>query len=356
MVAYNRICYVQLGGGQPFSYYKDNGFQNIKWETIEGLDVRFNIKFFSDSAEGTANISILGLSFSRILQLASWAGEATAYSKCWFIRVYAGYGVSRNDVDMIFEGQIINAMPTSPPDVWLNIEARTHYGNRTEYFTVDFMKLNHLSKRTATIRKALSLLCESLNAAHNLTDDMIRTLSSDMQKVLSYGTTALPVFPSTSQYSDVVKSIKAICKNNNLTFRRIFQSNGFPKYEFYPRLMPDDWEPGTLLEISAKTGMIGIPQMRYEGIVVKSLLSNAHKDMLLGYFKVYSRFAMPGMYGQNQGLTSLETKNPFECIYRVLSITYTGHLRGKEWYVSYDGTRFIHYSDVVDPANRGSQK
>ena len=279
MLAYNRICYIQLGGGQPFSYYKDNGFQDIKWETIEGLDVRFNIKFFSDSAEGTANISILGLSFSRILQLASWAGEATAYSKCWFIRVYAGYGSSRNDVDMIFEGQIINAMPTSPPDVWLNIEARTHYGNRTEYFSVDFMKLSLYGKRTLPIRKALSILCDSLKAAHNLTDDVVSKLSKGMQHILSEKTTALPVFPRTAQYSDVVKAIKAICKDNNLTFRRIFQSTGFPKYEFYPRLMPDEWEPGTLLEISAKTGMIGIPQMRYEGIVVKSLLSNAHKDI-----------------------------------------------------------------------------
>ena len=344
-LAYNRICYIDIGGGLPYSEYETtkDAFKNMKFERIRGLDVKFDIQHYAASAEGTAKISILGLSYQRISQLASWAGTATAYSKCWIIRVYAGYGTTDDDADMIFEGEILDAMPTSPPDVWLNIEARSHYGKRLGCFTADAVITPNMdTDYTASTKDCLVALCGLCNIDHNLDtglalDDM-PWIFTDRQRV--------PAFPKPTTLMGVIEKIKTMCEASNITFSTTLQTDGNTKFEFEPKYRPDGWEPDHVLEITAKTGMVGIPTMKYEGIEVTTLLNNREKDMVLGYFRVGSRFAFPGLYKQNAGLVEMaDAKDAFSCLYRCIRVRYHGHLRGNEWYASYYGTRFICVSD-----------
>ena len=349
---YNRICYIQIGGGKDFDDIIKSGVENIKWETIRGLDVKFDITHPIGSAESEANISICGLSFERIMQLMSWSGEATAYSRCWMIRVYAGYGYNDDDADIIFEGVILTAMPTMPPDIWLNIYARSHYANRYQFFTVDTSVFAGNTDRMVTVKEALQVLCKAINASDNLDGE-----DTDIdQSILNTTKVALPVFSEAATYYNIESAIAKICKTNNLTYVKRIQPSLLTAIDFAPYLYANDYVPKPRLKISAENGMIGIPKMRFEGIEVTSLLSNNEKDLRLDMFAVNSRFAMPGMFGQNVAVEdNRQNKGVFDAVYRCISIRYHGHLRGNEWFVTYNGTRFIVQGDKEKPKSMGTE-
>lgn len=334
-ISYNRICYVDIGGGLPLEELQKNGWDNIDWERISGLDIKFNVEQYAASSEAKAKISICGLSFDRIVQLASWASEATTQSKCWLIRLYAGYGASEDDVDMIFEGEILNAMPTSPPDVWLNIEARSHYAHRVQYFTADLKDMTNAENRYVDVATCLDNLCYIIHAYSNIGED-----DEYMKDILSKKV-CFPVHETPVNMMTIVSDIQKICQDTGLTYVIKRQPDGLEKYIFSPLEYPSGFVPSVSIWISPQTGMIGIPKMTMQGIEVTCLLSNTLKDMTLGFFGVESRFAMPGMFGQQPGYQRKGWDDIFRCIYRVIIVKYHGHLRGNDWYVTYYGMRFI---------------
>lgn len=344
---YNRIGYVEIGGGGTFDEMIASGFKNVRWERLKGLDLKFDITHPIGSAESEANISICGLSFKRIMQLMSWAGEATAYSRCWMIRVFAGYGETDDDVDMIFEGVMINAMPTMPPDVWLNIYARSHYSNRYQYFTADIDTVLGGGKRMMPVGEALRTLCKLLKASDNIDEDndIDATVLEDTQ-------VALPEFAREATYHDIESAISKICKQNNMVYVKRIMPDLKTKFQFAPYLYEDGKRPTAIYTISSDNGMVGIPKMRYDGIEVTSLLSNTEHDLRLDIFSVRSRFSMPGMFGSKNAAEEnrIGDEGVFECSYRCISIRYHGHLRGDEWFVTYNGNRFITVGDKPKPS------
>jgi hypothetical protein len=111
--------------------------------------------------------------------------------------------------------------------------------------------------------------------------------------------------------------------------------------------------PGGALEISAKTGMIGLPEQRLDGIVVKILMNpnvklrqRVHIDpdsiqqlflpvqpggnfeAVLGPFGTRSAT----VFGQNQG--GNVPKISAEGMYQVIRIDHDGNTRGQEWYTT----------------------
>ena len=88
------------------------------WKRV-GLDYRFDIKYAGDIA-AKFTVGILGLSRETIQRLTVW-NKAHALTRARKIAVYGGYekdGVERP----LAEGIIVQAIPTSPPEMWLNFE------------------------------------------------------------------------------------------------------------------------------------------------------------------------------------------------------------------------------------------
>jgi hypothetical protein len=106
---WKRVGYVEIEG-EDGKMYKYGG-------SVDGLDFKFDIKYSGDIAV-EFTVGILGLSRETIQTLTVW-NYAQAISRARKIAVYAGYekdGIAQP----IASGIITQAIPTTPPDMWLN--------------------------------------------------------------------------------------------------------------------------------------------------------------------------------------------------------------------------------------------
>lgn len=108
-------------------YYKRIGYVSIEdangnmrsYGGNDGLDFKFSGEKVGD-IYASFEVGVLGLSAETINDLTVWnPAEAIASSRK--IKVYAGYenGSIENP---LFEGIIIEAIPTNPPEMWLNFK------------------------------------------------------------------------------------------------------------------------------------------------------------------------------------------------------------------------------------------
>ena len=108
---WGRIGYVEI---------EDDNGQMVRFGgSHDGLDFKFNVQYSGDIAT-KFTCGILGLGMDTIQRLTVW-NFAQAMSRARRIAVYAGYekdGVARQ----IAYGIITQAIPTSPPEMWLNFE------------------------------------------------------------------------------------------------------------------------------------------------------------------------------------------------------------------------------------------
>lgn len=108
---WNRVGYVEIEG--------EDGDMHRYGGSYDGLDFKFDIKYAGDIAV-TFKVGILGLGKETIQRLTVW-NLAQAMSRARKIAVYAGYekdGLARP----IATGIITQAIPTCPPEMWLNFD------------------------------------------------------------------------------------------------------------------------------------------------------------------------------------------------------------------------------------------
>ena len=108
---WNRIGYVEIEN--------DDGKMVRFGGSHDGLDFKFDIQYSGDVAT-RFSCGILGLGMDTIQRLTVW-NYAQAMSRARKIAIYAGYekdGLARQ----VAYGIITRAIPTSPPEMWLNFE------------------------------------------------------------------------------------------------------------------------------------------------------------------------------------------------------------------------------------------
>lgn len=108
-----------MSGPTP-KYWNRVGWIEIDGVEIptRGLDIKFDVEKIGD-VYPKWNASILGLSLDTIRKITVW-NPAVAASKMRGIRVYAGYdGIV--GPKLLVKGTIMHAIPTSPPEMWLNM-------------------------------------------------------------------------------------------------------------------------------------------------------------------------------------------------------------------------------------------
>lgn len=96
----------------------------------DGLNVQFNVTKSANSIGGEASIIVANLPMEEIISITTLVSSFQNVNKRKKIKLSAGYD---DNVGVIFAGDVVHAEPISePPDVLLQIEARTGYFDNTK--------------------------------------------------------------------------------------------------------------------------------------------------------------------------------------------------------------------------------
>lgn len=283
---FNRVGHVELYEGNA------NGTERTI-SKIYDVDFKFHIEIPFAAIKHYANISILGLTHDTVNQLTTWMNTAQFQNVHKEVRIFAGYEYTGEQ--MIYDGYIIHAAPTQPPNMWVNLKTLDGY-----YFnnkTIKFSLNEEMSFKEVCFRASKIL---GIKFAWDAQDND--------------GSEIIKNFSVTGSEYDFIKKLSELFNNKYIMY--ILDgilcvtdkaSNNTPK-------------SSDIEYISASTGMVGIPQVEFNYIVVKCFInSNIARRK---YIFVESSI-IPSCRG----------------LYRILSINYDGHLRGQEWYMTVKATR-----------------
>lgn len=212
---------------------------------FDGLNVRFTVKKHANGVMNKADISVANLELERMRAIITSASPYFMERKRKIIRLFAGYVTGSEEPPLIYQGEITKAQPTMPPDIWLNMEARTGYYNN---------------------QNVVSL---GLNGKVNA-KEICKTLADNMGVPLNFTATQN-------------KDVEGFSHNGGITaaINKINDLGGVIAFE-------DDQELKVIDAVAPKTssyirrldqhsGMIGIPQVDHMGVKVKMLLDPAFK-------------------------------------------------------------------------------
>lgn len=262
--------------------------QNAK--RVEGLNVRFSVQKFRGQLQGKARISICNLAASDIAYLTTYMSPWVELQKRKKIQLWAGY---EDNFGLLFSGDILKALPTMPPDIWLHCEALGGY-------------YNNLVTASFTLQGPITLaaICETV--ANKLGVPFVNEASEK-----TYAR-QIDCFCHTGGLTNAVKKI------NELGIGCVWVENEI--------LYLADNEPELLKNkgirlLTENSGLIGLPEPGPVGLDATMLLDPSIK---LGDPIEVRSIRMPSING----------------IYYPYSLEHTGELRGNDWYTKLKCRRF----------------
>ena len=276
-MSFNRTCVVEFDT-------KVGGKRVVK--RISGLNVRFSVHFPMSAVVAEAEIGICNLKRSDLELLTTYTSKAIAINQRKRIRVFAGY--SDTQTALIFGGDIFEAKPTEPPDVWLNIKATSVNYATTQIFTRQILVPTSLQTVADQSAKALGLSLEWNSSLYKTIDKF--SFSGNVNEMISR--------------INKLADINAFIENDRL-------------------VVVDRDDPARsdkIVEISEQYGMIGIPKVTFIGFEAKVLLNT---NIRRGDKVELKSSRIPAANG----------------IYYVYHITHEGELRGQPWYTTIDARR-----------------
>lgn len=263
--------------------------QNAK--RVEGLNVRFNVQKFRGQLQGRARISICNLEKADLEYLTTFMSPWIEITKQKKIQLFAGY---EGKTGLIFSGDILKAIPTIPPDVWLNCEALGGY-------------YNNLIVESFTLNGPIAI------------GDVCRTVADKL------GVS----FVSKASESVFGQKVDAFCHTGGLNncVKKINELGLCCAWVENETLFLDDLEPQKPQQgeqvrlISEDSGMVGIPEPGPIGVDLSILMDPSIK---LGEPIELNSKLIPSANG----------------VYYPYCLEHTGELRGNEWYTKLKCRRF----------------
>lgn len=254
----------------------------------EELDIRFSGEKVGDMCFAF-ECGILGLDVNRIKDLTVW-NVVGAFSKPRRIEVYAGYGkgfVPRP----IFAGVIVEAIPTSPPEMWLNMKC-LNIGADYGYV---IQQPEHMSGEY--IGKIFQRICDIMKLEMSWETSLSQTARGDF--VIEGPIAKLP-----SSFADTF-GVKVVEEWGVL--RCISSKPQFNK-------------PSHTRLISTETGMLAVGNITTAGAVVRTRLDDS--SGIFSWIDLRSSL-VPSANGK----------------YVIIRKKHVGHLRGNEWYTEFETIR-----------------
>lgn len=173
---WKRVGYVRIE-------MSDGSMKSFGGSSGDGLDFKFQIEKFASNIAVGFNVSILGLSVQTINELTVW-DTVQAYKRRRKIEVYAGYEDSGIHSPLV-SGFIINAIPSPPPDMWLNMECM---GNSAIYSLVDSPIVLQNKTRKEIVNYVAGLLGMKVewNVRQSNRDGIVRafTIEGSVERIL----------------------------------------------------------------------------------------------------------------------------------------------------------------------------
>lgn len=239
----------------------DNNTEQLK--RLDGLAMGFSCSRKMGDTSNEAGISISNLTNTDIQYLATYTTPFFKPSQPKKLRVFAGY----NDIGagMIYEGDIIEAIPTSQPDTTLNIKSKSLYYAKRIPITY--------SVENTTNQELGQSIAEELGLQFDWAESNI--ISN------------IPYFDFIGSKADLIKEFN---KNSDVM---IFEDNGVLKSTPKKAIQPNGYIP----LISESSGMIGIPEPDKIGVKVQVLMNPQYN--LGDYFQLKSK-RLSGLNGYYQ--------------------------------------------------------
>ena len=255
----------------------------------EMFDMKFDGLKFGDFYS-TFTCSILGLTREHINALTV-RDKGQALQKKRYIEVYAGYSSNGDDMSKpIFAGYVMNAIPTSPPEMWMNFECIRAWDKDQCVTGVETM-------RNASPRQILQKIAEILEVDFNLTSFMSSTIKWDEEKY----TFSFDGKKKVQLTYDFAHQFNCICIDQNGTLVAADRREWLKASKRIAR------------EVSQDTGMLSVGNVDTAGARIVHRLDNTFS--LLSWVNVKSRL-IPNMDARP---------------YFVRAFRHTGHLRGDKW-------------------------
>ena len=132
----------------------DDGSMRSYGGTKDSLDFRFSGEK-TGSIYSSFTVGILGLSRNTINALTVW-DTAKAIKRKRRIRVFAGYS-DDSIANPIFDGFVMDAIPTNPPEMWLNFNCMKFFGKHDPVVGIAPMRDKPLKNIARSIASILDL-------------------------------------------------------------------------------------------------------------------------------------------------------------------------------------------------------
>lgn len=225
----NRVCFVEVETN-------DNGKKQLK--RLDGLAIKGQASRKMGSTEAEANVSIANLAQSDIEYLTTFMSPYVKPQTKKLIRIFAGYSLT--GWGKIFEGDIVEALPSDLPDTWLNIKAKSLYYARRAPISYGIAN--------SDMQKCGQSIAQELN------------LSFDWQASTNKN---LGIFNFNGSKAELIKEY------NRLGDVVMYEDNGVLRV-IDKNSKRSNQKPVKLISIDS--GMVGIPEPDKLGVRVKCLL------------------------------------------------------------------------------------
>lgn len=266
----------------------------------DNLNVKFNFqKNIGNTLYGVGKVAICGLDKKLVEYLTTIGSVDSAIKQRKQIKLYAGYG---EDKALIIDGSIIGAIPTVPPNIWINCDVINGYERKLEVKSVSIkaeMNLEELSKAVADqiglkldfrIKKQSYLKRKMKNLSKT---GSLETLLSKIMEMYQYN-------PKEDIYGYPV----AYIDNETL----VVDYSNFGQVDIKE-------ENRTVYDVNKNTGMVGLPELSDAGTVA-SITTLLRPEIKAGNVINLSSEMIPSANGY----------------YTVIGTTYVGEYRGTQWY------------------------
>ena len=271
---------IEGGDGRMYSFGGD-----------DGLDFKFSGEKIGDYFF-EFNCGILGLSADSINELTVWnPAEATMPDRKRRIEVYAGYD-SQGEDSPIFSGIVMNAIPTSPPEMWLNFNC---------------MFIGSTDMLVANPRM--------------MENERLVDIMSGIANEIGYGKVSWGAGEELAEKRvdfEIVGPIKTLAQRFGRQFGLLLY--GEDNILKCIRTRPQLYTPENPRLINTENGMLGIGKIDIVGARVRTRLDDSSK--LFGWIELESQL-MPRANG----------------MYCIMGKKHVGHFRGNEWYTELDTYR-----------------
>ena len=280
-------------------------------EFENSLNVKFTYqRFLGNGMHSKGKISICGLTQQAIDLYTSFLSQDVEVTKRKTLKVIAGYEDENKGIGTILSGSIITAVPTLPPDVWLNCEVINQYEAKLQMNNYSF-------KGTKTLKEVIDWVATEIG---------LNKVENRISNNTTYMNTEYKDFVFEGNKFDLVGRIGAMFYDKLAKQNIQDKYNGISTYiednsliVDYQDLMVKDYDRWGTPKIASKDSeelkLVGLPQPMWAGqaVTITTLLNPSVKTGEVIELKNNLIKALNGYY-------------------YVFNITYNGEFRGTQWY------------------------